>query len=164
MSSSSPPYRDVDIAAVVAEVVRRLAAEQAPGGASEAPAGVRDSAPGSDGVFPTVDDAVAAADRAQPLYRERAQLAHDIGHANAFRTMLLALVAAGAVPDHARTEREVAQAQPQQIHHLLRRKIDAAVALIAVRHHRTYVGAGLALYAARERASVGRERCASGVC
>jgi len=66
MSSSSPPYRDVDIAAVVAEVVRRLAAEQDPGGVSEVPAGVRDSAPGSDGVFPTVDGAVSAAGRAQP--------------------------------------------------------------------------------------------------
>lgn len=70
MTSSSPPsYRDVDIAAVVAEVVRRLAAEQNAGSTGEAPGGGRDSgirSVGSDGVFPSVDEAVAAAGRAQP--------------------------------------------------------------------------------------------------
>ena len=82
------------------------------------------------------------------MHRQRAQLAHDVGHANTFRAVLLALVASGAIPDHARTQRKIAQAQSQQVHHLLRRKVDAAVGVITVRHDRAYVGAGLALDAA----------------
>jgi acyl-CoA reductase-like NAD-dependent aldehyde dehydrogenase len=66
MTRSSSPYRDVDIAAVVAEVVRRLAAEPGSDGPKEAPAGSRETGTGSDGVFPSVAEAVAAAGRAQP--------------------------------------------------------------------------------------------------
>jgi len=67
MSSSS--HRDVDIPAIVAEVVRRLAAERTGGGAGNVPSGgrgARAASAGSDGVFPTVDEAVAAARRVQP--------------------------------------------------------------------------------------------------
>jgi aldehyde dehydrogenase len=66
MTSSSPPYRDLDITAVVAEVVRRLNAEADAGGPREIPGVDRDLRTGTDGVFPAVDDAVAAAGRAQP--------------------------------------------------------------------------------------------------
>ncbi len=50
--TSSSPYRDVDIAAVVAEVVRRLAAETAAGGAGEIPRGGRELGPGLGRRFP----------------------------------------------------------------------------------------------------------------
>ncbi len=61
-----PPYRGLDIPAVVSEVVRRLSAERAAREAGLPPARPEPSVPGTDGVFPTVDDAVAAAARVQP--------------------------------------------------------------------------------------------------
>jgi aldehyde dehydrogenase len=69
MSSSPPhipPYRDLDISAIVAEVTRRLSAERPAEGAGDNSTRDAVRSAGSDGVFPTVDDAVAAALRAQP--------------------------------------------------------------------------------------------------
>jgi aldehyde dehydrogenase len=65
-SPPPPPFRDLDIRSIAAEVVRRLSAERAAGDAADAASGPEPAHPGTDGVFPTVDEAVAAARRAQP--------------------------------------------------------------------------------------------------